>query len=111
MAGHETWDWRRDRPSSGEPSHGRARDEGERAGQRLPEYDAAPYGFGAGYGREGNRGVGRDWWDRTRDEVASWVGDRRAGRRREWDHLRGVHRGRGPRNFTRSDERIGEDVN
>jgi len=73
-------------------------------------YDAAPYGFGAGYGREGNRGGGRDWWDHTRDEVASWFGSSRAERRREWDAIRGEHRGRGPRGYRRSDERIREDI-
>lgn len=36
----------------------------------------------------------------------SWFGDRDARRRREQDH-----RGRGPKNYARSDERIREDVN
>lgn len=83
--------------------------EGPSRGQQP--YDAAPYGFGAGYGREGNRGGGRDWWDRTRDEMASWFGDRNAERRRDWDEIRGEHRGRGPSGYERSDDRIREDVN
>ena len=71
------------------------------------------YGFAGGYrgdrNREG-RGYGdrsrRDWWDRTSDEVMSWFGDPDAARRRERDHS-----GRGPSNYTRSDDRIREDVN
>jgi hypothetical protein len=52
-----------------------------------------------------SRGGERGLWDRTKDEVRSWMGDADAERRREVDH-----RGRGPRGYTRSDERIREDV-
>jgi len=48
----------------------------------------------------------RDWFDRAGDEVMSWFGDKDAARRRQQDH-----RGRGPQNYTRSDDRIREDVN
>lgn len=51
----------------------------------------------------------RDWWDRTKDEVSSWFGDDDAERRRQMDRNRG-HRGRGPKNYQRSEERIREDV-
>lgn len=78
---------------------------------RQDQFDAAPYGFGAGYGREGNRGGGRERWDHARDEVASWFGDHTAERRRAWDAIRGRHGGRGPRGYRRSDARIAEDVN
>ena len=44
------------------------------------------------------------------DEVSSWFGDEDAERRRQMDQTRG-HRGRGPKNYTRSDERIREDIN
>ena len=44
--------------------------------------------------------------DRASDEVASWFGDHEAERRREQDQ----HRGRGPKGYTRSDNRIREDV-
>ena len=54
----------------------------------------------------------RGWWDRTSDEVASWFGDEDAERRRDMDaRQEGQHRGRGPRNYTRSDDRIKEDIN
>jgi osmotically-inducible protein OsmY len=59
------------------------------------------YGRSRGYDR--NR---RDWFDRAGDEVMSWFGDEDAARRRRMDHS-----GRGPQNYTRSDDRIREDVN
>jgi len=42
--------------------------------------------------------------------VASWFGDEEAERRRRMDEQR-QHRGRGPKGYKRSDERIREDVN
>ena len=54
----------------------------------------------------------RGWFDRAADEVSSWFGDDDAQRRREIDERRaGHHHGRGPRGYTRSDDRIREDVN
>jgi osmotically-inducible protein OsmY len=49
----------------------------------------------------------RGWMERAGDEVRSWFGDEDAERRRQQDQQ---HRGRGPRGYTRSDERIREDV-
>lgn len=49
----------------------------------------------------------RSWWDRAGDEVLSWFGDDYAERRRRHDD----HRGKGPKNYVRSDERIKEDIN
>ncbi|HXG63848.1 MAG TPA: BON domain-containing protein [Blastocatellia bacterium] len=75
------------------------------------------YGYGRG-GREdyergyGGRGEERGWWDRATDEVSSWFGDEEAEQRRRMDEARrGQHRGRGPRGYQRSDERIREDIN
>ncbi len=67
---------------------------------------------GGGYGRSEDRG----FFERAGDEVASWFGDEDAERRRRMDAQqdeRGsqFHRGRGPRGYTRSDDRIREDVN
>jgi osmotically-inducible protein OsmY len=67
-------------------------------------------------------GESRGFLQRAGDEVASWFGDEDASRRREQDHRQGSgqgtsqsqsqsHRGRGPSNYTRSDERIREDAN
>ena len=65
--------------------------------------------------REGRGEESRSWWDRTQDEVSSWFGDDQARRRREWDErqadIKGEHRGRGPKGYTRSDGRIEEEVN
>lgn len=47
----------------------------------------------------------RGFFDRAGDEIASWFGDEDAARRRQQDH-----RGSGPSGYTRSDERILEDV-
>jgi osmotically-inducible protein OsmY len=49
----------------------------------------------------------RGWWDRASDEVSAWFGDDDAERRREMDAR---HQGRGPKGYTRSDDRIREDV-
>lgn len=71
-------------------------------------YGGRSYGSG-GYGGRGERNYGnrdRDWWDRATDEVSSWFGDENAQRRRQMDE----HRGRGPKNYSRSDDRIREDV-
>jgi osmotically-inducible protein OsmY len=70
-------------------------------------------GYQGSYGGEyrGGRDQERGWWDRTRDEMRSWMGDDEAQRRRQMDEMRQrSHYGRGPRGFTRSDERIREDV-
>jgi osmotically-inducible protein OsmY len=70
-------------------------------GSRSPESES-------GYASEGRD---RGWWDRTSDEVASWFGDEEAERRRRMDHREDQgHRGKGPKNYTRSDDRIKENV-
>ena len=63
------------------------------------------------YGNMNNDRGNRDWWDRTRDEVSSWFGDDDAERRRNTDkRMTGEHKGKGPKGYTRSDDRIREDV-
>ncbi len=59
------------------------------------------------WGSSGQQGNERGFFERAGDEVSSWFGDRDAERRREMDQ----HRGRGPKGYTRSDDRIREDVN
>ena len=57
------------------------------------------------------QGLERNWWDRTRDEVSSWFGDEEAERRRRMDEsMNGPYKGRGPKGYQRSDQRIMEDV-
>ena len=97
---------------------------GFRSGQSYGSYDSygqTGRGYGNRYGEgyagereyEGRYGPGeeRGWWDRTSDEVSSWFGDQEAERRRQIDRQRAELRGRGPKNYRRSDERIKEDVN
>lgn len=114
-------------------------DQYTRGGSSPSRYGRSDYGDadfgGPRYGRPGQGGYGRDegvyggsdyrgrqygrgesdersWWDRTTDEVSSWFGDEDAERRRARDRqMRGQHRGKGPRNYSRSDDRIREDVN
>jgi len=73
--------------------------------RRFSERGSSP---SRGYARDterSHRGGERGWWDRAQDEVRSWMGDAEAEHRRDIDH-----RGRGPRGYTRSDDRIREDV-
>lgn len=93
------------------------RDPGWRAGWEPTGYGRAGYGrdrYGERYGYGNDRRGDRGWWDRASDEVSSWFGDEYASRRREEDRRRDeqerYHRGRGPRGYTRSDERIRDDV-
>lgn len=80
------------------------------SGSRQPGLSYGPGGYpaSAGYSGRGSYGYddGRGFVDRAVDEVRSWFGDDEAAQRREEDH-----RGRGPSDYTRSDERIREDVN
>jgi osmotically-inducible protein OsmY len=68
----------------------------------FPSRNYGRDGYNARYSRDNERGFA----ERAGDEVRSWFGDDEASRRREQDE----HRGRGPKNYTRSDERIREDV-
>ncbi|WP_046864990.1 BON domain-containing protein [Microvirga massiliensis] len=79
---------------------------------RSSDYGREGFGRGARDWSSGDYGRGeeRGFWDRASDEVSSWFGDEDAERRRRED-MRGEHRGRGPKNYTRSDDRIREDVN
>jgi osmotically-inducible protein OsmY len=119
---YEPWDYAR---------FGRHENDSPRYGRRYPGRGDYPYvnpsseAYSRGYARlreyqirdpyESSydwRGEERPWWDRASDAIASWFGDEEAERRRQWDQYRARHhRGRGPRGYTRSDERITEDIN
>lgn len=72
---------------------------GESYGERGRGYD---------YGRHEEE---RGWLDRFADKLASWFGDEDAQRRYRMDEQRERPRGKGPKSYRRSDERIREDVN
>src|SRR5215203_3232930 len=60
------------------------------------------------FGNMNQGGFDGDWWERARDKVSSWFG---AGRDHDRDRRDdGPHRGKGPKGYTRSAERIHEDV-
>ena len=76
------------------------------------------YGQGD-YAPDERRSDDRGFFDKAGDEVASWFGDDDAERRREMDYRRQQdehanrgqsHRGRGPKNYSRTDDRILEDA-
>lgn len=78
-------------------------------GYSSPNYDRSGYGDGR-FGRMGGQGYDRDsgergFFDKAGDTIASWFGDEEAERRLERDH-----RGSGPSNYQRSDERLLEDA-
>ncbi|HEY7784852.1 MAG TPA: BON domain-containing protein [Pyrinomonadaceae bacterium] len=73
--------------------------------ERSYEYDVR--------GHQSERSHERGWWDKVSDELASWFGDEEAERRRRMDEAQSgsTFRGKGPKGYRRSDERIREDVN
>jgi len=94
---------------------GYTREDQEAIGGPYTDYGHAMggYGAGGGYTPTPDEGVGRDhraWAERRswaeRHEPGSWFG--RAPGQRRYDE--GPHRGRGPKGYTRSGERIREDV-
>jgi osmotically-inducible protein OsmY len=105
----QRYDYPSDYPSRGMHSN---------QGERTFDYDRSRYGRGqeGGYEYERDRsgsqgGEDRGWWDRASDAVASWFGDEEADRRRRMDQRREEWRGKGPKGYRRSDERIREDIN
>lgn len=58
-----------------------------------------------------NRNDDRDWWDKASDEVSSWFGDDDAERRRRMDKQQGPHSGKGPKGYTRTDDKLKDDIN
>jgi osmotically-inducible protein OsmY len=80
-------------------------------GERNRGQESIYGGDTSNYGNANQGGVDRGWWDKTRDEVSSWSGDDDAERRRRMDELRsGGNRGKGPKDYRRSADRIREDV-
>jgi osmotically-inducible protein OsmY len=117
------WESDRDYAGGGYGAEGYARGYEDRGYRGGNDYNRGFYGADQGYGGR-ERGSDRDmWgyrgersgWDRVSDEVSSWFGDEEAARRREQDARQGdysaeFHRGRGPKGYKRSDDRIREDV-
>ncbi len=88
--------------------YGRYRDSEQRVNMNREEPRNRYGGDTSNYGNANQGGFDRNWWDRAKDEVSSWFGDDDADRRRRgYD---GPHKGKGPKGYKRSDERIREDV-
>jgi osmotically-inducible protein OsmY len=120
-------DWRTSNYGTGNNdylNYGSERGTNDRFGDEFnrSSYEGRGYNRGGGnygggnYGSDYNRGRDergeRGWWDKTTDEVSSWFGDEDAERRRERDRqVGGQHKGKGPKGYTRSDDRIKEDIN
>ena len=102
----------------------------DRSNQSNQSGRESSYGQGGGYKADymnsergwetENRGASnqddRGWLDKTTDAISSWFGDDEAERRRQMDARQGggqqtSHRGKGPKNYRRSDDRIRDDVN
>jgi osmotically-inducible protein OsmY len=87
-------------------------------GQGFVGNQGRGYGYGFGAERDTGRNAqafdrdpeDRSWWERATDQVATWFGDEGAEQRRDADREAADHRGRGPKGYKRSDERIREDV-
>lgn len=101
-------------------NRGRMGNSGNRSGSSNWQ-DSNYGGYSPGY-NEQNRNSGnryrpdydrrdndRNWWDRTKDKVSSWFGDDDDDRNRNRQYS-GGHRGKGPKDYQRSSERIKEDV-
>ncbi|TWA74474.1 osmotically-inducible protein OsmY [Azospirillum brasilense] len=78
---------------------------------RGDRYRDDSLGMSQGGMSQGGMARERDFWEQAGDEIASWFGNDDAERRREEDERRAQFRGRGPRGYTRSDERIRDDLN
>lgn len=121
-SGAHSWDRNSTQASAGSGRYGSTYSEsGYRGEMGRGAYGSSSYGSGSGYGsgQSYQREMGstastqgayghqeRGFLQRAGDEVMSWFGDEEAARRREMDH-----RGHGPSDYTRSDERIREDAN
>jgi osmotically-inducible protein OsmY len=99
-------------------------------GSQSRDYGNRNYGgdynnMGSDYNRQRNRyggdtsnhgnanqgGVQNDWWERTKDKVSSWFSDDDDNnRRRDRGSYSGPHRGKGPSDYRRSQDRIREDI-
>ena len=102
-------DWRYRDVSTGNDYGNRNRS--SYGGQHNRGQESMYGGDTSNYGNANQGGYDRGWWDRTRDEVSSWFGDDDAERRRRVDRQKtGTNRGKGPKGYERSSERIREDV-
>ena len=66
--------------------------------------------FRSDYDRDNRRDDNEGWWDRTKDKVAGWFSDDDDDRRERSRNYGMSHRGKGPSDYRRSEDRIREDI-
>jgi osmotically-inducible protein OsmY len=101
-------DWNRSNMNYGSGSSGRQ------------DYGQSPYRSGNQYNQWGgsndqNRGEDRGWWEKAKDKVSSFFDNNdddynRSRGDMNRQRLMGGHRGKGPKEYQRSSERIREDI-
>lgn len=62
------------------------------------------------YDRDHRRDDNDNWWDRTKDKVSGWFSDDDDRNERDRDRNYSSHRGKGPSDYRRSQDRIREDI-
>lgn len=110
----------RDNTSAGYDSNYERRYHNERYGNEDSHYNNSRHhqagvrniygGDTSNYGNANQGGYDHDWWNRTRNTIASWFGDNDAEQRNSDRQNTGQYRGKGHKNYHRSEDRIREDV-
>jgi osmotically-inducible protein OsmY len=62
------------------------------------------------YGNANQGGVDRNWWDKTKNKVSSWFDNDDDDNKERNRSSMPTHRGKGPSDYRRSEERIREDI-
>ena len=103
------WEPEANRGRYEERNYDRERDDQRSFGRwdRYRNYPSSEAGF---YNDRPRQRDDRSWWDRASDEVSSWFGGDDRDRTYR-DEGQANFRGRGPKNYTRPDDRIKEDIN
>ncbi len=80
------------------------------ASGRFGNQQSGDWNRSSNQGNYGNRDQDRSWWDRTTDKISSWFGDDDWNSNTQRQHMSGPHRGKGPRGYQRSADRIRDDI-
>ena len=105
-------DWRRQNQNFGSGRYGsrQGSNYGESYDRAWHDRESRYGGDTANHGNANQGGVDRGWFDKAVDKVSSWFGGDNDSDRNRYRDEAGPHRGKGPKGYQRSDERIREDV-